>query len=146
VDARAVDAALGQLAAELAARLDAGGWAARTLTLTVTLADDPQVSQETLATPTTDTRRLGAALRARLHALTLSSGLEALAVAATDLAPVVAQQAELFAPAAGRCAELDTALAQLAARFPGQVLRATLADADAACPERRVRLDDWTAA
>ena len=48
LDARVVLAALDGLAAALAVRLEAGGWAARTLTLTVTLVDDrPQVAGRT---------------------------------------------------------------------------------------------------
>jgi nucleotidyltransferase/DNA polymerase involved in DNA repair len=144
VDGRVVAMALDQLAAELAARLDAGGWAVRALTLVVTLADDaPQAGRRMFQAPTSDVRQLRAALGAMVRTLSLTSGVDALSVAATELTPRVIQQAELFAPAASRHCDLDGALAQLAARFPGQLLRAALADADAACPERRVRLDTW---
>jgi nucleotidyltransferase/DNA polymerase involved in DNA repair len=138
-DARLVTAALQQLAAALAARLQHGGWAARTLALTVELNDaPPQQLARTVATPTADARRLTATLDMLLAALPITCGIETLRVTAGDLVALQSQQLTLFAPIDGRTAQLQIALERLPPAHAATIVRAVLDQPQAPCLEQRV--------
>lgn len=131
-----------QLAARLSTQLAKGGWSAGAVTLTLALDDGAPIALERmLAEPASDRARLAAALLGLVRGAVLGSGVTAITATASHLAPVVAEQLHLFAPAGGQAARLRNVLGRLEGRFGGSVLRARLADPEARLPERRVRLD-----
>jgi hypothetical protein len=127
------------MATAVAARLTHSGWAARTLALTVEFSDAPsQHLERTFATPTTDARRLTAALDALRADLPIASGIEILRVAASDLVPLQSQQLTLFAASDGHAAQLQTALERLPPQRAATIVRAVLDQPQAPCLEQRV--------
>ena len=139
---RLLEQAIATLAARLAADLEAGGWSARAVVLTLVLEDGAPLSLDRLLVEATADRTLLAqALLALSGAAALSSGVESVTVAATDLAPTVTAQLELFAPQAGQADRLRDVLGRLGARHAGSLLRAALVDPAARLPECRVRFE-----
>jgi nucleotidyltransferase/DNA polymerase involved in DNA repair len=139
-DVQILDAALAQIAARLASRLLRHGQAARHLTLALTVEHDPPIeAQRALAEPTADPARLQALLGALLRERKLEQPCEQLTVTVEPAAIAVTQR-ELFAPVAAEAGRLEATLARLAVKHGAQFLQATLADPEARCLERRVRL------
>jgi len=139
-----LETAIERLAAPLTAQLATGGWAARAIALTLSLADGvPWTGERALRTPTADPRLLTQAFLALNRAAMLESGVEAVTLHITALVATVATQRDLFAPAAGRAEELDRALDRLRARYAGSFVRAQLNNLTAHLPEQRVRFDPW---
>ncbi|MEP7188953.1 MAG: hypothetical protein ABI901_07190, partial [Roseiflexaceae bacterium] len=137
-----LETAIDRLVERLAAQLAAGGWAARALTLTLNPEDGaPWTAQRTLSAPTADRAKLMEAFRALSRRAQLESGVEAITLCISALAPTVTTQLELFAPATGQTKQLDQALQRLHARYAGSFVRASLADSSAQLPERRVRFE-----
>ncbi len=137
-----LDTAIGRLVERLAAQLTADGWAARSITLTLHVEDGaPWTAQRTLSAPTADRAKLIEAFRALSRTAHLESGVEAITLCISALAPIVTAQLELFAPAGGQTKQLDHALERLHARYAGSFVRARLADSSAQLPERRVRFE-----
>ena len=123
-------------------QLDAGGWAARAIKVTLNLEDGaPWSEQRTLSAPTADPSKLKEAFLALSRAAMLDTGIEALTLHISELVPTVAAQLDLFARASGQAKQLDAALERLGTRYAGSFMRATVANSDAQLPERRVRFE-----
>jgi nucleotidyltransferase/DNA polymerase involved in DNA repair len=141
LDRMLLERAIARLAERLSAQLLAEGWSAGALALTLTLDDGaPLVLERALTEPSSAAAVLASALLALNRAAALEAGVTAVTVSAHNLAPVVVEQLELFAPAAGHEARLRDVLARLGGRFAGSLLRAELADTGAVLPERRITL------
>jgi hypothetical protein len=137
-----LDTAIDRLVERLTAQLAAGGWAAQAITLALHVEDGvPWMAQRTLSAATADRARLMEAFRALGRTAHLESGVEAITLCISALAPTVTAQLELFAPASGQTKQLDHALERLRTRYAGSFVRASLADSSAQLPERRVRFD-----
>jgi hypothetical protein len=88
-----LEAALGRLVERLAAQLDAGGWAVRTIIVTLHLDDGaPWTAQRTLSAPTAERSKLKEAFLALSRTAALETGIEALSLQISELAPTVATQ------------------------------------------------------
>jgi len=74
---------------------------------------------------------------------TLASGVEALTIQISDLAPTAAVQLDLFAPAVGQAPQLKGALDRLRMRYASSFVQARLADPTAQLPEQRVCFAPW---
>jgi hypothetical protein len=126
----------------LAAALISGGWAARDVVLTLSLADDlPWSDRRILTEPMSDQQVLGQILSALLAQATLTSGVEAITLQVTDLNPTVTRQLELFAPEQGQADRLRDTLQRLSTRYMGCFVRATVAEPEAYLTEQRVQFD-----
>lgn len=137
-----LEAAIGRLVDRLAAQLDAGGWAARAIKVMLHLEDGaPWSAERRLSAPTADPSKLREVFLALSRAALLDTGIEALTLQMSELAPTVATQLDLFAPASGQTKQLDTALERLSTRYAGSFVRATVANSAAQLPERRVRFE-----
>ena len=79
--------------------------------------------------------------RALSRSVRRESGIEAITLCISELAPTVTAQLELFAPAGGQSKQLEGTLERLHARYGGSFVRARLADSTAQLPERRVRFE-----
>lgn len=142
LDRGMLERVIGDLAAWLAARLLAEGWAAGAVGLTLDCEDGaPLIVERRLVEPTSDARVITQTLLALSRAATFESGVTAVTASAVDLAPAVAEQLDLFAPAGGSARRLDGVLDRLAGRFDGSLLRAWLTEPTAQLPERRIRLE-----
>ena len=140
LDRSLLEQAVATLAAQLAAQLAAGACSAGALALTLELDEGaPLTYERTLAEPTSDPAPICQTLLALTRLAELASGVTAVSVRAAGLAPLVAAQLELFAPAGGQSAQLRAVLDRLDTRFAGAQLRAELSE-PAALPEQRVRL------
>jgi nucleotidyltransferase/DNA polymerase involved in DNA repair len=141
-DRTLLEAAIDRLVDRLASQLDAGGWAARAITVTLQLEDDaPWSAERTLGTPTAERNKLKEAFLALSRTAALDTGIEALTLQISALASTVVTQLELFAPASGQAKQLDAALERLGTRYAGSFVRATVANSAAQLPERRVRFE-----
>jgi DNA polymerase-4 len=137
-----LETAIDQLVDQLAAQLATGGWAARAIIVTLHVEDGaPWTAQRTLSAATADSATLIEAFRALSRSVQLESGVEAITLCISALAPTVTAQLELFAPASGQAKQLDHAFHRLHARYGSSFVRARLADSGAQLPERRVRFD-----
>jgi hypothetical protein len=123
-------------------QLASGGWAAQAITLTLHPDDGtPWRAQRTLSTPTADRAKLMEAFRTLSRTAHLESGVEAITLCISELAPTVTAQLELFAPTTGQAKQLDHTLERLHARYASSFVHARLADSSAQLPERRVRFE-----
>jgi nucleotidyltransferase/DNA polymerase involved in DNA repair len=137
-----LEQAIATLATRLATDLEAGGQAAKAVTLTLTMEDGAPITVcHTLVEATANGALLVQALLRLSWQAPLHSGIEAVTAAAVDLSPETATQRELFAPAQGQADRLRDVLGRLSARHARSVLRVTLSDPHARLPERRVRFD-----
>jgi DNA polymerase-4 len=137
-----LETAIDRLVDRLANQLAAGGWAARAITLTLHVEDGaPWMTQRTLSAATADRATLMEVFRALSRTAHLESGVEAITLCISALAPTVTAQLELFAPTTGQTKQLDHALERLRTRYAGSFVRASLGDSSAQLPERRVRFD-----
>jgi protein ImuB len=137
-----LEAAIDRLVERLAAQLDAGGCAARTIRVTLHLDDGaPWAAQRTLSAPTTDRSKLKEAFLALSRTAMLDTGVEALTLQISELAPTVAAQLDLFAPTSGQARQLDATLERLSTRYARSFVRASVANSTAQLPERRVRFE-----
>jgi DNA polymerase-4 len=137
-----LETAIDRLVDRLANQLDAGGWAARAITLTLHIEDGPPwTAQRTLSAATTDRATLTEAFRALSRSAQLESEVEAISLCISALAPTVTAQLELFAPTTDQSKQRDHALERLHARYASSFVRARLTDSSAQLPERRVRFD-----
>jgi nucleotidyltransferase/DNA polymerase involved in DNA repair len=137
-----LEAAIDRLVDRLANQVAAAGWAARAITLTLHPDDGPPwTAQRTLSTPTADRATLMEAFRALSRSAQLESGVEAITLCISDLAPTVTAQLELFAPPRGQAKQLESTLERLSTRYAGSFVRARLADSSAQLPERRVHFE-----
>jgi hypothetical protein len=137
-----LETAIGRLVERLTRQLAAGGWAARSIALTLHLEDGaPWSAERTLSTPTADHARLLEALLALSRTAEIATGIEACTLGISQLMPTVAAQLELFAPESGQARQLESTLDRLSGRYAGSFLRAQVADATAQLPERRVRFE-----
>jgi hypothetical protein len=142
VDRTVLEQTIVQLAARLVTALQAGGWSVRRVGLTLALEEGgPWTAHHMLTAATTDVALLTQALLALSRQAALACGVEAVTVTATDLAPMMAAQLELFVPDVGQPKQLRDVLGRLNPRHMGSLLRATLSDPHARLPERRVRFD-----
>ena len=142
LDRNVLERVIGDLATRLAAQLLDDGWAAGAVALTLAVDDGaPLISERRLAETTSSSVILAAALLALSRSAVLESGVVAVRATVSDLAPVVVEQLDLFAPAGGQSQRLRDVLDRLQGRFDGSLLRARLAEPDARLPERRVRLE-----
>jgi DNA polymerase IV len=138
----AIESAIGRLAEQLAAQLNAGGWAARAIRVTLHLEDGaPWRAQRTLSAPTADRDKLKAAFLALSRAAVLDSGIEALTLQVGELAPTITTQLDLFARTSGQAKQLEATLGRLSTRYAGSFMRANVANTSAQLPERRVRFE-----
>jgi protein ImuB len=139
-----LDTAISRLTDRLVAHLAAGGWAAQAIVLTLTLEDgEPWIAQRTLSAPTADCTVLREAFLALSRTAILGSGVEALTIQISDLAPTAGMQLDLFAPAIGQAPQLNGALGRLRTRYASSFVRARLADPTAQLPEQRVCFEPW---
>jgi nucleotidyltransferase/DNA polymerase involved in DNA repair len=130
------------LATRLATDLEAGGHAAKAVTLTLSVEDgEPITVCHTLVEATANGALLVQALLRLSRQAPLHNGIEAVTVAAADLSSTVATQRDLFSPAQGQADRLRDVLGRLSPRHARSVLRVTLSDPHARLPERRVRFD-----
>jgi DNA polymerase IV len=137
-----LETAIERLVKRLTAQLTAGGWAAQAITVTLHVEDGaPWTTQRTLSAPTSDGAKLMESFRALSRSARLESGVEAITLCISDLAPTVTAQLELFAPAGGQTKQLEGALERLRARYASSFIHARLADTSAQLPERRVRFE-----
>ena len=136
----ALENVLGQVAAELAGRLQAAGLAGRTLRLLLETEDRaPQPLFLPLRRPTAGAGRLAQAAQALLQTATVTAGVTALTVALGDLEPAVARQLSLFAPQAPPPGDATLPLV-MARHETAQFLRPVLLDGAHPLPERRFAL------
>lgn len=143
-DRRVLDRALGQLSTQLCGRLDARGWAAGTLALTVELDDDPPSSVvRPLAQPSSQERLIRQQLAGMLSNVAITSGVTALWIAVPHLLPRITEQLMLIPPEQGQVERLAAVLHALSPRGRNQLVRATIAAPDAYLAEQRVRLTPW---
>ena len=143
-DRTLLETAISRLTDRLVAHLAAGGWAARTIAVTLALEDGaPWIAQRTLSVPTADCSVLREAFLALSRTATLASGVEALTIQISDLAPTAAVQLDLFAPAVGQAPQLKGALDRLRMRYASSFVQARLADPTAQLPEQRVCFAPW---
>jgi nucleotidyltransferase/DNA polymerase involved in DNA repair len=141
LDRGVLEQVIAELAARLATQLLDGGWAAGAVALTLALDDGaPLLLERRLTEPTSGSAILAAALLALCRSAVLHSGVVAVRATVSNLAPVVVEQLDLFAPAGGQTKRLHDVLERLGSRFGGSLLCARLAEPDAQLPERRVRL------
>ncbi len=137
-----LDTAIDRLVDRLTNQLATGGWAAQAITLTLHVEDGPPwTAQRTLSAATADRAKLMEVFRALSRSARLESGVEAITLCISDLAPTVTAQLELFAPATGQAKQLDHTLERLHTRYVGSFVRARLTDSSAQLLERRVRFD-----
>jgi DNA polymerase-4 len=122
-----LETAIDRIVHRLAVQLAAGGWAAQAISLTLHLEDGPPwTAQRTLNAPTADRAKLMEVFRALSRSARLESGVEAIMLCISDLAPTVTAQLELFAPAGGQSKQLDHALERLHTRYASSFVRASL--------------------
>jgi nucleotidyltransferase/DNA polymerase involved in DNA repair len=141
-DRTLLERAIMDLVTCLATDLQAGGWSAKGVVLTLTPDDgEPWTAHHALVEATADPAVLIQALVRLSRQAGLPAGVEAVTVTATDLAPAVARQRDLFALEHGQADRLREVLGRLGARHAGSLLRPNLADPHARLPERRVRLE-----
>ena len=134
-----LETAIGPLVDRLTVQLDASGWAAQAIRLTLHVEDGPPwTAQRTLSVPTADRATLTEAFRALSRSARIESGVEAITLCISDLAPTVTAQLELFAPTTGQAKQLDHTLERLHVRYASSFVHARLADSSAQLPERRV--------
>ncbi|HEY3231374.1 MAG TPA: hypothetical protein VGJ87_19255 [Roseiflexaceae bacterium] len=137
-----LEQAITALAAHLVTDLEAGGHAAKAVTLTFTMEDGMPITVcHTLVEATANRALLTQALLRLSRQAPLHSGIEAVTVAAADLSSTVATQRDLFSPAQGQADRLRDVLGRLSPRHARSVLRVTLSDPHARLPERRVRFE-----
>jgi nucleotidyltransferase/DNA polymerase involved in DNA repair len=137
-----LETAIDRIVDRLTNQLAAGGWAAQAITLTLHVEDGPPwTDQRRMGAPTTDRAKLMEAFRALSRSARLESGVEAITLCISELAPTVTAQLELFASTSGQAKQLDHALDRLQARYAGSFIQARLADTSAQLPERRVRFE-----
>jgi nucleotidyltransferase/DNA polymerase involved in DNA repair len=137
-----LDQAITALAARLATELEAGGWAAKALTLTLVMEDGVPITVcHSLLEATANSALLTQALLRLSRQAPLRSGIEAITAGAAYLSPTAAMQRDLFAPSQGQADRLRDVLGRLSARHAGSLLRVTLTDPHARLPERRVRFE-----
>ncbi len=142
LDRTLLEQAIVHLAARLGGALQAGGWSARRVDLTLALDDGaPWTAHHMLTAATMDAALLTQVLLALSRQAELACGVEAVTVTATDLAPLVATQLQLFPSDVGQAKRLRDVLGRLGPRQMASLLRATLSDPQARLPERRVRFD-----
>ena len=140
-DRTLLERAIAGLALRLAADLQAGGWSTRAVALTLQVEEGPPVrSSQPLAEATTDAAALTQALLALSRRAAIASGVEAVVVTATELAPLMTAQLDLFPPERSTAEQLGDVLERLGNRHDGSLLCAALVDPAARLPERRVRL------
>lgn len=143
-DRALLGSAIERLVAALATQLARGGWAARTIMVTLTLEEGaPWAEHRTLSSPTADQALLTQAFLALSRTATLQAGVEAVMLQLTELVPTVVRQQELFASETGQAQQRDAALERLQARYANSFLRAHIEDPTAALPEQRMRFATW---
>lgn len=145
-DRTVVQRALARLAAHLCQRLDAGGWSAGALTLTIESDDAaPSVIVRSLAQPTVQARLVQQHCTAMLDQATITSGVTALVLAVPRLLPLVPIQLALIPPEQRQADRRHDLIAGLAPHLRGQLVVAALPVPDAHLPEQRVSLEPWEA-
>jgi DNA polymerase-4 len=141
-DRTLLERAAADLAVQLAQDLQAGGWSARTVALTLHVEDGaPWSARRALVEATTDAAQITQALLGLCRRADIACGVESMTVAAMELAPLTTAQLDLFAPETGAADRLQDVFGRLGARHTGSLLRAAISAPDARLPERRVRFD-----
>lgn len=141
----ALQAAVQQAAASLAAQLQPANLAGQALALACCLADGTeQQAARQLPRPGADAASLAGPLQALLGQLSLAAGVTALTVSVAGLVPRPVRQLSLFDQPSGRSPAQPPAgevWAQIAGQYgSGQVYRPRLTDPDHPLPERRFQL------
>lgn len=135
-DRGALEALLARLCADLAARLAAGGEAARVLTLALALEDGATVTRDVaLRQPAATAARLAETAAALLAGARVGSGVVGVTLALSGIAPATAQQLSLFPRDPVPAARLRATLQDLVARY----------GAEGFYWPRLTRPDDWLA-
>jgi nucleotidyltransferase/DNA polymerase involved in DNA repair len=113
-----LETAIGRLTDRLTIQLTEGGWAAQAIALTLHLEDGaPWTAQRTLSVATADRAKLMEAFLDLSRTAHLESGVEAITLCISDLAPTVTVQLELFAPVGGHSKQLEKTLERLHTRY-----------------------------
>jgi protein ImuB len=140
-DRAMLDAALARVAERLAARLEAAGWSARTLTLLLEHEDGIISTSRSLERPTADARILRRLFLALLDEEAIPAPVERVCVEVTP-APRQVRQATMFDDATGE--SLDDLVARLAGRHGAALLRAEVCEAaTSGCFEQQARVLPW---
>lgn len=143
-DRRVVNAALQHASLQLCQRLEQGGWAVGMLALTLTREDNPPLLlHRTLPQPTTQQRLITNHFCMLLGTASVTHGVTAIRVSASQLTRLQTVQLPLFPPERGAVERRGDLVAALAPRLRSQLVRATLVSPDAHLPEARIALAPW---
>lgn len=142
VDRLALDRLLGELATELATRLQTGGRVGRELALSLHLENGADwAGQHVLRQATANPERLALALVSLLERARVESGVLGVTASLASLAPAVGQQLDLFSHGGGQEGRLRALLPDLLARYgPGRLYTPALTNPAAYLLERRFQL------
>ena len=141
-DRLALEAVVGTVAEELAARLQDSGRMGRELGVILHLEDGTTRQGElVLRQPTSGAEHLARTLIEILARIQVTCGVVELEVTLAGLVPATGQQLDLFVPRTGQESRLRQTLSDLTARYGADCFyRVSLAEREAYLPERRFQL------